>query len=183
MHDLRQIAIIQCAFAVLAQGFLLTGCDAPAELDDQGPWSWSGKTSDEYPPLSCPSGGAVHGIECEGSFCDNIELDCMSTGRAAGENTWLPYFSEEGTGSADEGRCKGDDTWMTGIACRGPFCDNITVECSQILGSSTGTCEWSKWYSEEQPAFHSPGDSSYIKGIECDGSFCDRMRYRHCEML
>jgi hypothetical protein len=201
--EIKRNRIVKWAFAVLSPCYLLTGCDyAQPELDegfaysggggdgdgdgcgDVGPWSWTKETSDEYPPLSCPSGGAVHGVGCTGHFCDDVELHCMSTGHPGGENTWLPYFSEEeGWGFVNQGRCKGDDEWMTGISCMGSFCDNVSVQCSQILGSSTGTCKWSGWRSEEQDPFHSPGDTWFIKGIECDGAFCDRMRYRYCEML
>jgi hypothetical protein len=199
MSEIQGITIRKWVLVLLSPCFLL-GCDPPAALDegyaytgdgdgdgdgcgDVGPWSWNAQTSDEYPPLSCPSGGAVHGVECSGDFCDDLGLHCMSTGHPGGENTWLPYFSEEGTGSSDEGRCKGDDKWMTGISCRGPFCDSLSVQCSRILGSSTGACSWSDWHSEEQKPFHAPGDTYFIKGIECDGSFCDNKRYRYCEML
>jgi hypothetical protein len=195
LSDLHGVTISKWAFVVLGQAYLLCACDPPSGTDEEGvvdglvdgcgleSWSWTGQTSDEYPPLSCPSGGAVHGVECEGNFCDDIELHCMSTGRVGGVNTWLPYFSEEGDGSDDQARCKDPDMWMSGISCRGFFCDFISIECSQIIDSSTGTCDWSEWYSEEQPPFHAPAGDYFLKGVECDGNFCDQMRYQYCEML
>jgi hypothetical protein len=194
LSELQRVNFSKWALVVLSPVHLLCGCDPPSESDEGvvdgyvdgcgvESWSWVGQTSDEQPPLSCPNGGAVHGVECEGPFCDDIELHCASTGRIAGVSAWLPYFSEEGDGNDDEGRCKDPDMWMTGIACRGPFCDAISVQCSQIIDSLTGSCEWSKWYSEEQPPFHAPTGNDYLKGIECDGNFCDEMRYQYCEML
>jgi hypothetical protein len=178
---------------------VVLGCAGPTEPDGVGsgngsgigdidandvvdePGEWTAYTSEEYPALSCPNGYAVQGVDCDGSFCDNIALYCAFTGWDTGATKWLPYFSEEGSGSADEGRCVGDDVWMTGLGCKGGFCDQISMQCTQMLGSSTGACAWTGWRSEEQAPYYAPvGD--YIKAIECDGPFCDRKRYRHCEM-
>lgn len=182
----------------LSQVFLLGGCQAPWEPDDGGVdddddgnvddddddeelGGWTAFTSEEYAALSCPDGQAVQGADCEGSFCDDVALYCAPTGWASGATAWLPYFSEEGAGAADEGHCLDDDMWMTGINCKGGFCDGISMQCTQMIGSTTGACQWSGWYSEEQAPFYAPADH-YIKGIECAGAFCDRKRYRYCHM-
>jgi hypothetical protein len=149
--------------------------------DDDELGAWTSYTSEEYPALNCPNGQAVSGVDCEGSFCDNIALYCAATGWTSGSSQWLPYFSEEGAGGADEGRCTSDDMWMTGIGCKGGFCDRISMQCTQLLGSSTGDCMWSGWRSEEQAPYYAPVDY-YIKGIECAGPFCDDKRYRYCQM-
>jgi hypothetical protein len=150
--------------------------DASGEIGE-----WTAYTSEEHPALSCPAGQVVRGIDCEGSFCDNIALYCAATGLASGATKWLPYFSEEGSGGTDEGRCASDDTWMTGIHCKGGFCDQLSIQCTQMLESSTGACVWSHWHSEEQAPFVAPA-GYYLDGIECDGPFCDEKRYHHCEM-
>jgi hypothetical protein len=169
--------------------FMLGGCSPPVEPvkvgdiggeDDLGGWT-STYTSEEFPALNCPNGQAVRGIDCAGSFCDNIALYCAPTGWLLGAAEWLPYFSEEGAGGEDEGRCVHDDAWMTGINCKGGFCDQISMHCTHMLGSSTGDCKWSGWRSEEQAPFSAPL-GYYIKGIECAGPFCDDKRYRYCEM-
>jgi hypothetical protein len=181
---------------LLTQVWLASGCDDPyaaesgvadveddedAVEDDDEFRAWTGYTSEENPPLICQNRNAVRGIDCMGDYCDNISLDCRFTGRLAGEHSWLPYFSEEGSSTADEGHCIGDNTWMTGIVCRGSYCDDISMRCSVLIGSSTGTCTWSAWYSEEQGPFTAPS-GRYIKGMECDGSYCDNKRYYYCWM-
>jgi hypothetical protein len=199
MPALENVTIAKCSFAavLLCQGLLSAGCGAPPEPDEaaaaagdvdvggQGAdqlRSWTGYTSEESPPLTCAHGQAVQGLDCTGRYCDNVSLYCTSTGRATGWGTWLPYFSEEGSGSADEGHCVANDMWMTGLGCSGKYCDNLSMLCSQMVGSSTGTCWWSAWYSEEQAPYYAP-NGYYVKGIECDGSYCDNKRYRYCAML
>jgi hypothetical protein len=188
MSKIRAITITTVSFATLlaSQAWLVSGCDDPSVAIDETAdgeefRAWSGYTSEEYPPLICPNRHAVRGIDCEGDYCDNLSLDCRFTGRIQGEHAWQPYFSEEGESSADEGHCYGDNTWMTGINCRGSYCDDLTMRCSVLVGSSTGTCTWSSWYSEEQAPFVAPS-GRYLKGIECDGSYCDNKRYYYCWM-
>ncbi len=71
--------------------------------------------------------------------------------------------------------------WVTGVACHGGYCDNLSLQCTQFIGSSTGSCAWSTWYSEEQAPFIAPW-GYYIHGIECDGGYCDNKRYYYCWM-
>lgn len=167
------------AALLLSQAYLMGGCEEPSQ--DGDPRAWTGYTSEEYPPLACPDGSAVSGVDCSGGYCDNISLNCNATGRTADQHTWLPYFSEEGSGAADQAQCLGGDTWMTGLACSGGYCDNISLRCSRLVGSSTGECEWLGWYSEEQGPFDLP-PGYFLKGIECDGGYCDNKRYLYCGM-
>jgi hypothetical protein len=178
------------AALLLSPAQLLAGCGEPEEIDpvvddvstrDDTFRAWTGYTSEEYPPLICRNGQAVRGIDCMGDSCDDIALDCRTTVKIPGEHMWLPYFSEEGAGSADEGHCVGNNVWMTGITCSGRYCDNISLRCSTLIGSSTGDCEWSGWYSDEQGPYTAPS-AHYIKAIECEGMYCDNKRYRHCRM-
>lgn len=195
MSKLEGIKVAKWSLAalLLSQGYLLGGCDAPAEIDevvadnddvenaaesDDQFRSWTGYTSEETPPLICPWGEAVQGAHCTGRYCDNTSLYCTSTGRGSGFSTWTPYFSEEGSGSGD---CVGADMWMTGIGCQGSYCDNVSMLCSQFIGTWTGSCWWSGWYSEEQPPFYASW-GYYIKGIKCSGKYCDNKRYRYCQM-
>jgi hypothetical protein len=179
--------------ALLLSPVYLGGCEGPPDGEDivdigdpgsdvEGLRTWTAYTSEEWPPLECPNGQAVQGIDCTGSYCDNVALYCAHTGRNSGASTWLPYFSEEGSGTADEGHCVSADMWLTGINCKGSYCDDLTMRCTQMLGSWTGTCWWSGWYSEEEAPFYASG-STFIKGIECDGDYCDNKRYRYCQML
>jgi hypothetical protein len=189
MSELERItrAKRSCAALFLSQVCLLGGCAAssgPGEGDlgtEDEFGQWTPYTSEEFPALTCPNGQAVRGADCAGHFCDDVALYCTSTGWTTGASVWLPYFSEEGNGAGDESHCLDDDMWMTGLDCKGGFCDNISMQCTQMLGSSAGACVWSGWYSEEQAPFYAPTDF-YIKGIECAGPFCDTKRYHYCHM-
>jgi hypothetical protein len=195
MSNDKRITKVQWSLAtlLLSQVILLGGCEDPADLDeiiddeeavdpeDDEFRVWTGYTSEEYPPLICPQGQAVRGVDCNGGYCDNVSLYCQNTGRSTGWQSWQPYFSEEGSGWADESHCPSGDMWVTGVACHGGYCDNLSLQCTQFIGSSTGSCAWSTWYSEEQAPFIAPW-GYYIHGIECDGGYCDNKRYYYCWM-
>lgn len=194
MSNNSRIIKTQWAIAVLLLSpvFLLGGCEEPEAIeavDDEiiddpqyaSNRSWTGYTSEEEPPLLCPYQYAARGVDCNGGYCDDVALYCSYTGRSVGAQSWQPYFSEEGSGSADESICPADDMWVAGISCDGGYCDNLSLLCTQFIGSSTGYCEWSAWFSEEQGPFVAPW-GHFIKGFECDGGYCDNMRYYHCWM-
>lgn len=178
MANNRRITQTQGSLATLflSSVFLTIACLEP-------PPGWTGYTSDELPSLICADGEAVRGVECSGGWCDNISLLCEDTGLPTGAQTWQPYFSEEAGsgGRANESYCPGPDWWMSGIDCGGGWCDNLSMLCTQVVGSSTGPCRWSGWYSEETGTFVAP-EGHYITGIECSGNFCDELRYQYCEM-
>ena len=177
MANNSRITRVQWSLAaiLLSPVHLLIGCEEPAP-------GYTEYTSDEVPALICPEGEAVRGVDCSGAWCDNISLLCEATGLLTGAQTWQPYFSEEaGTGRANESYCPSPDWWMSGIDCMGGWCDDLSMLCTQFVGSSTGACVWSGWYSEETGSFIAP-EAHFITGIECRGNFCDEMRYQYCEM-
>lgn len=142
--------------------------------------AWTGYVSEEDPPTICPNNYAVRGFHCMGDYCDNVAINCRPlVGAPFGESIWTPYFSEEGSGPDKRGRCAGPQRWMTGVACSGSYCDNLSIRCTAFPGTSPNACEWSSWYSEEQPRFNAPA-GYFIKAIECDGSYCDNKRFRYC---
>ncbi|PRQ02431.1 hypothetical protein ENSA5_23580 [Enhygromyxa salina] len=153
--------------------------DVDEDLDD-GFRTWTGYVSEENPPLICSNRYAARGFDCSGSYCDNVSMDCRYLSATIGESSWIPYFSEEGSATADEGHCWGSNQWMTGVVCSGSYCDNLSLRCTAFPGTSAGDCHWSSWYSEEQSPFYAPF-GYYIKGLECDGNYCDNKRYRYCK--
>lgn len=200
MSNIKGITKWPIAALLMTNAWLIGGCDESSQVDigvedvvdeevdidvegeaDEDFRAWTGYTSEEYPPLICPNRYAVRGVDCAGDYCDDTSLDCRFTGRGQGEHTWLPYISEEGAGTANEAHCDGNNMWMTGITCSGDYCDNVSIRCSALLGTTTGNCTWSEWFSEEQAPFRAP-NNRYVKGIECGGSYCDNKRYRHCRM-
>ncbi len=175
----------------------------PSEVSPRSYW-----TSEEYTPATCSSASAplVAHINCDGSFCDNISLDCDTQRNdptalhplpipplapppppTVGASTWSSWFSEEGAASNLNSRKCSGATWLTGIKCRGSYCDEISIRCSEMFDADSGTpkspsnCTWSDWYSEEDD-FVSFAFSSFIRGVKCQGSYCDEMAYLVCDM-
>ena len=141
---------------------------------------WMGWTSEEFQPLVCGAGRLVRGFDCFGSYCDQVSIDCIPSGAQHGESHWTSYFSEEGSGAADERHCPWGE-FVTGVACSGSYCDELSLRCTEAIGTGFSSCQWSGWYSEEQGPFQTPS-GRFIKGVECSGSYCDNKRYRHCIM-
>ncbi|MGH8442724.1 MAG: hypothetical protein ACRETF_07475 [Nevskiaceae bacterium] len=98
---------------------------------------------------------------------------------------WSNYFSEEDSGLGtvtSEGwyRYDGDNYEVchrtntagvvTGIACTGRYCDNISIECGRPVKYKAGAthsarltnCGWPGWYSEEQGS----GDHFFLDTAE-----------------
>ncbi len=119
---------------------------------------------------------------------------------------WSDWFSEEGDSGVDETRCaiypdgrRECDTIptgsnlhvcfggfgpkekgvITGMACDGAFCDNLSVQCKRPTSGVLGDCFWTGWFSEEQRQLDLlPGE--YITGVECNHDYCDNMRFYVC---
>lgn len=137
----------------------------------------SGYISEETPPASCSVGKVVTGIDCDGSYCDNVKITCSTLGTYTfTTRTWLGYFTDNG--STTYKQCSTGYA-MTGFACRGSYCDDVAIECT-YTGMGTNGCIWSGYFSEEDPPFVAPS-GTYIRGIQCSGSYCNDMRYYTCK--
>jgi hypothetical protein len=61
--------------------------------------------SEENQPLNCPNRHLVTGLQCTGSYCDNIRLECSGILNSSigsfntGFREWKPYISEESPSS------------------------------------------------------------------------------------
>ncbi len=146
------------------------------EWDD---WSVTAFVSEESAPAVCPAGSVATGFECDDSYCDNIRLTCHTVlGATIGSaGPWGPWFSEEGAPSDDRYECPAGQG-VRGLRCDGGFCDNISLQCSDV-GSVSSSAWESYTVSEEQGAYSVPTDH-YLCGLECDGSNCDNKRARYC---
>ena len=151
---------------------------------------WTPSTSEENAPVVCRPGEVVDGFRCQGRYCDNIALHCVKPFRSSQRLSsqrikWSKQFSEEGN---NREYCSAG--FLTGIACSGRYCDNISFECSEVgavsnegdVTTDTTNCDWlNVTLSEEQgKMFFDEGE--YATGIECDGSNCDNKRFRVCEI-
>jgi hypothetical protein len=153
---------------------------------------WSAETSDGLPAIHCA--GRIGGVSCSGKYCDNIAILCRDAIEPPGDANWTDYFSEEGTnlaipdyqipagglrGPFNAEICPGKSV-VTGIACTGGYCDNVSLECTDLPRFDLTGCRWtSKSYSEENGAVVFPEDE-LLHGVACFGRNCDNMKYYLC---
>lgn len=91
--------------------------------------------SEEQPNASfrtdiLPEPGFVSGLGCNGRYCDNISFYVITTPHImhTGQWEWKPFFSEESPGRS----ICAQDQFVTGVGCKGDYCDSISLHCSTI---------------------------------------------------
>lgn len=140
---------------------------------------WSGRTSEEYPPLTSSNKYLIDAMYCSGSYCDNVYIRNKRTYRTYDHNYWTSFFSEEGTNYRT---CSGSSNFMTGISCKGKYCDNVSIQCTNLINSTKGACYWTPYFSEEAGySYLNPG--YYAAGLRCKGSYCDNKSIYACRLL
>ena len=83
---------------------------------------WTGLFSEEGSNSRICSPGFVTGIECDGDYCDKVNLECMSFAEAAPKScAWMSEsLSEEDGGVMNFG-----GKYLAGVECNGDYCDNL----------------------------------------------------------
>lgn len=142
---------------------------------------WTRYTSEEFPPITCEQTSMITALGCAGRYCDNVRIYCTPTGLAGGDTSWSSYFSEE-TGGAGNRRFCGDRQWMVGVACRGRYCDDVSIQCRYFANTAPTGCYWTGWISEEGGGTLYFGLGYYARGMECQGSYCDNKRLYVCRL-
>lgn len=151
-------------------------------------------TTENDPPITCRLGELVTGIECSDKFCKRINLLCSH-----GENFeinrryWSKAISEEesngdlGVSSSSSRDSVSSNSlvlssnkFISGISCQGHYCDNISVEVSEIKNIVKEDCAWSPWISDEHGEYRFPA-GKYASGIQCRGHNCDDKRLNLCD--
>ncbi len=129
---------------------------------------------------TCPSGRAVAGMHCSGSYCDNKRLYCCSylpgsDPRAHGRWT-TSSISEEG------GRNQSYGGLLGAVRCHGGHCDNLFFMWMNPTGVAVQThqCHWTGWFSEENGGVSHCSGSTFVRGVQCSGSRCDNLRLQCC---
>lgn len=145
--------------------------------------------SEEDPPVFCPIGSAVKGVACYGPYCDNKRLTCCpytSAYDGTVSNGWSAWFSEEGA-SQGRNRQSTDIGFVSGMACRGRYCDEVRLNFMlSAQARNAGQCMWTERFSEEtgggrSNAMQCPGEH-FVSGVECDGPWCDNLRLYCCRL-
>lgn len=109
---------------------------------------------------------------------DDVRLFCAPTGAGAAGSTWTTHFSEENTSY----RYCPPLHWMAGIACKGGWCDDVSIQCTYYPNVNPRDCYWTGWIAEENGGTLQFGPGFYARGAQCSGSRCDNMRFYVCRM-
>ncbi len=88
--------------------------------------------------------GIMTGISCQGSYCDNISVECATPFTTFGgvlepvemtDCDWTTPISEE-----DPPLLLADNQYITGVSCTGAFCDNKSFYACTLLPAAN-SCE------------------------------------------
>jgi hypothetical protein len=146
-----------------------------------------GPISEETPPAVCDPGSFVTAVKCTGDYCDNISISCARFSNATfGSASWTDWVSDE----QGERRCWSPDyRFIAGFACRGRYCDNVSLYCVEVTNLSSVNCTQTGSVSEEgggNLSFNGPWFDGhgpiFASGMTCSGSFCDNKSFRACEV-
>jgi hypothetical protein len=166
--------------------------------EDGGPWTVCSQWDE-----------AAVGFGCRGDRCDDVRILCETFPGGMTLDTSTTYyggwFSEEGAlppgvGSTEpagnQTKCRmyidgTIDSWtagvVSGVHCRGAYCDDLQVECeapvkfrgSTPVRAKANACHTVGPYSDEQGS-QDFGPNNYIYGITCTGGWCDKKKFDVC---
>ena len=139
---------------------------------------WRGPVSEEYIPKTCDVGDLPVMAYCSGGYCDNTWLKCRNTNLSHLTNrVWQSFVSEEGNNVRYCG-----NGFITGLAAKGAYGDNISVECSyfKYRKPNLNTCYWTASVSEEQGYRDFYG--KFPIAMQCTGGYCDNKRFKVCNL-
>ncbi len=74
-----------------------------------------------------------------------------------------------------------DGYWATGIACKGDFCDDVSLQCSHLPNLNPINCIWTGQISEENGGTLHFVNGYYARDAACFGSNCDNMSFFVCQ--
>lgn len=166
-------------FTALALSF--TACamddldDESLDVTEQAVLSgWTPFTSEEFPPITCDGPSLPAEIHVTGPYADNLRLRCLQDSRIVrADSYWTNYFSEEYKGMTYCPR----GYWITGLACSGRYCDNVSIQCTRILNSyPTLVSSFFGGPVSEEQGYNYFG-TKYPIGAYCTGSYCDNLTF------
>lgn len=143
-------------------------------------WAW---TTDGLPPAECDD--LISGIQCRGSYCDDVGIRCAGTGTNMGQYAvWTTWFSEEGNSERVCPNLYPDQPYVTGVKCKDDYCDSMSLQCNALQnGTKSNDCYWTTdTISEENGGLYEFPPSTYLSGMRCEGSYCDNLRLYLCKV-
>ncbi len=127
----------------------------------------------------CPSGHALRGVRCTGSYCDNKDMLCC------------PYLGGAPDPGAKEVQSRQiseefpnvmqSKTFLNGLTCWGPYCDNVlphTFKSSRL--ANTKTCDWTVWATERPGLWLDCQLGRFAAGMRCRDDYCGDVGLRCC---
>ena len=141
-----------------------------------------GSISEETPPATCDPGSFVTGVGCSGKYCDNIHISCkrFRDGAWGGTAYWMDWVSEE---QGWRGVQCPVNHFIAGLACRGRYCDDVSIYCVEGTNMAHLGCAFQNPISEETDPQHwgaGFGRGAVASGMLCQGRYCDNMRFLVC---
>lgn len=175
-------------------------CSEPAELPESRPPSvvksdsnhtcyWGNRFSEENQPFECRPQYLAAGMQCSGKYCDTIRLLCLESFDDYSNSTWSPFISEETQGRRINEFVCDDGDWVTGFACDGSYCNNLSVRCTRASYKGetvkSKSCAWGNLVNPDLPTHYlnnqdPKGLKRYIRGVRCYGSFCRTKKFFEC---
>jgi hypothetical protein len=141
------------------------------------PSYWHGWFSEESPTEYCQDGYLIGAMRFTGRYSDNLDMLCVFKGHHSLVVEQLSQFSEEG----QNWRICSGNNFVTQIKCKGSYCDNLNLGCSQMENIRKGNCYWTDFYSDNDTVYLGAG--YYVAGIKCTGSYCDNMSLYACKAI
>lgn len=145
-----------------------------------------GPISDETPPAICNPGWFVSELQCKGRYCDKLSIKCQQVpGAQITDASWTAWVSEEKGGRQS---CPSPNSYLAGLACRGSYCDKVSLYCVQINNAQSQSCAMTKTFSEENGGKLSLflGDKSGQRFLgnmlQCKGRYCDKKSFQSCQV-
>ncbi len=128
----------------------------------------------------CPSGYALRGMRCAGSWCDDKDLLCCPYlgGAPDGDakTTQSRTLSEEFPNSLQSKR------FFNGLTCFGPYCDVVRpFEFKSPRLVKAKQCAWSAWSSEQPGAWLDCRLGSFVAGLRCRDDYCGEVGLYCCQ--
>jgi hypothetical protein len=165
--------------AVAITGLMTTGAfaAAPAAQNNCMTTPWFSEEGDARQDCDTQQNYAVRGINCKGSYCDDKQLYCCADGLPGldpSNRIESPYFSEEDPPYIDKSRV------LTGLACTGRYCDNISMTMYGFRSGPNIDQSWTQgWFSEEKGydrCQRNGVEMGFVVGLECGGRYCDNLK-------
>lgn len=142
--------------------------------------------SEEEGERRCDDGYYFWGMACDGSYCDNLQLNCVRVEYEPPNDPWKSLVRGENTvtksrwfNDEDGGYSFAMTGPLGGIGCRGNNCDEkrlIGTKRSEWAAFDFSDVSWTGWFSEEGIAEANCAADRLVIEVQCRESYCDEMR-------